>query len=286
MAVNTILKTIKQSIWLGWKVETNWADPLVFAIYYIIRPLAGLLIVGFIFLIGSWAAPGGAISPDYFAFMFIGNGFFIYVTQIMMTMTMLIHDDRSHYEVLKHIYLTPGSLTWYIIGRALNGVMNASISLLLTLGFGVLIFQNLLGVPIPINWLGINFSLLALSLVLGILCFIAMGFILCGINILTSRVQFMLNEYVSGILYLFGGVVFLPQALPSWGQTISSALPITYFLRTIRFAFLNQSTSSVQTDLLYLVLTMIATIGIAMVSFKIVGHKARKDGLIDKKEEY
>lgn len=109
MAVNTILRTVKQAAWLGWKVETNWADPLVFSIYYVIRPLAGLLTVGFIFIIGSFAS-GGSMNPDYFAFMFVGNAFFLYVVQIMMTMTMLIHEDRSHYEVLRHIYLAPGSL--------------------------------------------------------------------------------------------------------------------------------------------------------------------------------
>jgi ABC-2 type transport system permease protein len=284
MAVNAILRTIKQAIWVGWKVETNWADPLIFAIYYLIRPLAGLLIVGFIFIIGS--AAGGAFSPEYFAFMFIGNSFFIYVLQIMITMSMLIHDDRAHYEVLKHIYLAPTSWSWYIIGRALNGVLNASISLVLTLGFGVLIFQGLLGVQIPINWIGIDYPLLALSLVLGIICFIAMGFVLCSINIMTSKVQFMLTDYVSGILYLFGGVVFMPEILPFWGQAISNALPITYFLRSVRSSILHQTASSTQTDLLFLVLTMIATAIIGFAVFKIAEYKARRDGLIDKKEEY
>lgn len=284
MAVNAILRTIKQAMWVGWKVETNWADPLIFAIYYLIRPLAGLLIVGFIFIIGS--AAGGAFSPEYFAFMFIGNSFFIYVVQIMITMSMLIHDDRAHYEVLKHIYLAPNSWSWYIIGRALNGVLNASISLILTLGFGVLIFQGLLGVSIPINWLAIDYSLLALSLILGIVCFIAMGFVLCGINIMTSKVQFMLTDYVSGILYLFGGVVFMPEILPNWGQAISNALPITYFLKTIRFSILHQTATASQMDLLYLVLTMIATIIVGALVFRIAEYKARKDGLIDKKEEY
>jgi ABC-2 type transport system permease protein len=284
VAVNTILRTIKQAIWVGWKVETNWADPLVFSIYYLVRPLAGLLIVGFVFLVGR--AVGSSFTPEYFAFMFIGNSFFIYVTQIMMTMSMLIHDDRSHYEVLKHIYLAPGSLAWYIIGRSLNGVMNASISLAMTLGFGVLIFQNLMGVQIPINWLAVNAPLLALTLLLGVLCFIGMGFILCAVNIMTSKVQFMLSEYVSGILYLFGGVVFLPQVLPQWAQAFSSILPITYFLRSVRSSFLQQASTAVQTDLLYLVLTMIGTIVLGFLVFRFAEHKARKDGLIDRKEEY
>ena len=283
--MSTILRTIKQAVWVGWKVETNWADPLVFAIYYLIRPIAGLLIVGFIFLVGSFAS-GGVMNPEYFVYMFVGNSFFIYVVQVMMTMTMLIHEDRAHYEVLKHIYLTPGSLSWYIVGRALNGVMNASVSLLLTLGFGVLIFQSLLGVPIPVNWFGVDFALLGLSLLLGIVCFMAIGFILCGINIMTSKVQFVLNEYVSGILYLFGGVVFVPEILPSWGQAISNALPITYFLNIVRFSFMHQGSFDVQANLLFLVVTLAACVIVGVGVFKIAMYKARLDGLIDKKEEY
>jgi ABC-type polysaccharide/polyol phosphate export permease len=122
--------------------------------------------------------------------------------------------------------------------------------------------------------------------VLGIICFIAMGFFLCSINIMTSKVQFMLTDYVSGILYLFGGVVFVPEILPFWGQAISNVLPITYFLRSVRFSILHQTTYAVQTDLLYLVLTMIATAIIGFAVFRIAEYKARRDGLIDKKEEY
>jgi ABC-2 type transport system permease protein len=284
VAIGAILRTVKQAVWLGWKVETNWADPLVFAIYYLIKPIAGLLIVGFIFLIGSMVS--GVVDPGLFLFLFIGNSFFIYVVQVMMTMSMLIHEDRAHYEVLKHIYLTPGSLQWYIVGRALNGVMNASVSLVLTLGSGILVFQYGLGIPVQIDWLGVDLGLLSVSLLLGIGCFMAIGFVLCGINIMTSKVQFTLNEYVSGILYLFGGVVFLPEILPQWGQVISNALPITYFLRIVRFSFLHQAGFDVQTNVLYLVLTMIATILVGIVIFRVAMYKARRDGLIDKKEEY
>jgi len=285
MAVGTILRTIKQAMWVGWKVETNWADPLVFAIYYLIRPVAGLLIVGFIFLIGS-AAVSGTVDSVLFTYLFIGNSFFIYAIQVMMTMTMLIHEDRAHYEVLKHIYLAPGSLSWYIVGRALNGVMNASVSLLLSLGLGVAIFQYGLGINIPINWLSINWGLLGLGLLFGIICFMGIGFILCGITIMTSKVQFMLPEYVSGILYLFGGVVFLPEILPLWGQHISNALPVTYFLNIVRFSFLHHANLDVQMNLLFLVLTVIATVLIGLAVFKVAMFRARKNGLIDKKEEY
>jgi ABC-type polysaccharide/polyol phosphate export permease len=150
----------------------------------------------------------------------------------------------------------------------------------------VLIFQGFLGVQIPINWLGINYPALALSMVVGIVCFIAMGFFLSAINIMTSRVQFMLSEYVSGILYLFGGVVFLPNVLPSWGQAISNALPITYYLRSVRLSILQAADFSFQTNMLYLIVTTVATIIFGVGTFRIAIHQARKNGLIDRKEEY
>jgi len=123
-------------------------------------------------------------------------------------------------------------------------------------------------------------------LILGIICFMAIGFILCGINIMTSRVQFMLSEYVSGILYLFGGVVFVPEILPAWGQLISNALPITYFLQIMRFSMLQQGAPDIQATLVYLVVTMIATVFLGVAVFRVSEYKARRDGLLDKKEEY
>jgi len=284
MAVNTILRSVKQAIWVGWKVETNWADPLVFSIYYVIRPLAGLLIVGFVFLIGS--AVGGSFSPQYFAYMFIGNAFFVYVMQVTMTMSFLIHEDRSHYEVLKHIYLSPGSLRYYILGRALNGVMNAAISLVLTIVLGVLIFQGLLGVSIPVDWLGANYLAVMLSLIIGTACMIPIGFIFSGINLVTARIQFALPDYVSSIFYLLGGVVFPPEILPTWAQTMSNALPITYFLRAIRSSFLAQSYGTFGMDIFYLAVTTAVTAVVGLGVFKAAEYKARKDGLIDRKEEY
>jgi len=74
--------------------------------------------------------------------------------------------------------------------------------------------------------------------------------------------------------------------LPSWGQAFSRILPITYFLRTVRSSFLQQASALVQTDLLNLILTMVGTMIVGFLIFRFAEHKARKDGLIDRKEEY
>jgi hypothetical protein len=39
------LRRARTAAWLGWQVEGNWADPVLFAIYVLARPLATALIL-------------------------------------------------------------------------------------------------------------------------------------------------------------------------------------------------------------------------------------------------
>ena len=34
-------RSFRMAAWLGWQIESNWTDPFLFAIYSIIKPLAG-----------------------------------------------------------------------------------------------------------------------------------------------------------------------------------------------------------------------------------------------------
>src|SRR5438034_2810225 len=45
MAVADFVKSAGESFRVGWKIESNWTDPVLFATYQVIRPLASLLIV-------------------------------------------------------------------------------------------------------------------------------------------------------------------------------------------------------------------------------------------------
>jgi len=42
---NDRLRSFVVAAWLGWQIESNWADPFLFAIYSIVRPLSSLLIL-------------------------------------------------------------------------------------------------------------------------------------------------------------------------------------------------------------------------------------------------
>ncbi len=288
MAVINTLRSVKQAIWVGWKVDSNWTDPFLFALYYLIRPLSGILIVGFIGLILLNAGALGSSGTSLFAYFFLGNTFFIFLIQVTTDMSILIHVDRARYEVLKNIYLTPGSLRPYILGRGIMATIDSALSVLLTFSIAYVIFSFLVPGGLGINLAAVNYPLLALALMVGVVNWLALGFILSAINLISSKLQFTLSEYVIGSFYLFGGVIFNPVILPDWARAISQLLPVTYFLQAVRIAFnaCSQTCLPFTTALGYLALS---TLGLALFSailFSYAERRCRRLGLIDLKAEY
>src|SRR6058998_1918316 len=269
MAVADFLKSAGESFRVGWKIESNWTDPVLFATYQVIRPLASLLIVAFIVIIGAsvGAAANSAFYSQYLAWLIVGNAFYAFVLQIMLGMAILVHVDRTRYEVLKNIYISPGTLHPYVIGRGLVSVVNGAVSVILTLLFSVAIFNGLLHMNIPLNLLNVNLLILFPAVILGIIGLLAIGYMLCAVNIVSNRLEFILGDSVAGVFFLLGGVIFPISALPSWVQPISSALPITYFLDVVRDGF-GLSTSNYLFDLAYLSLSTIAIIILGILVFR------------------
>ena len=37
----TFTRSFRMAAWLGWQIESNWTDPFLFAVYSIVKPLAG-----------------------------------------------------------------------------------------------------------------------------------------------------------------------------------------------------------------------------------------------------
>src|SRR5437899_8180104 len=188
MAVADFVKSAGESFRVGWKIESNWTDPVLFATYQVIRPLASLLIVAFIVIIVAsvGAAANSAFYSRYLAWLIVGNAFYAFVLQIMLGMAILVHVDRTRYEVLKNIYISPGTLHPYVIGRGLVSVVNGAVSVVLTLLFSVAIFNGLLHMNIPLNLLGVNLLMLMAVVVLGIISLLAIVYVLCAVNLVSN----------------------------------------------------------------------------------------------------
>ena len=41
MRHSVALRSFRTATWLGWQIESNWTDPFLFAVYSIVKPLAG-----------------------------------------------------------------------------------------------------------------------------------------------------------------------------------------------------------------------------------------------------
>ncbi|MBI5001369.1 MAG: ABC transporter permease [Euryarchaeota archaeon] len=286
MAMRNLWRTFKNSAWLGWQMESNWADPYLFAIYSIVKPIAGTLILVFMYIFLSYAGGGGPTNPSLFGYMYLGNALFMYVAQVLFGVTWVIHDDREHYQTLKYIYISPANFYVYILGRSVSKIAVTTIGVIVTIIFGV----TALGIQMPLS--NISWPLMLLGMSIGLACIIAFGLALAGVSFLTARHAGGMNEGIAGIFYLFCGAIFPITVLPSWSWPLASVLPITYWLYVMRVAFFGLGSGVASYDamlagydimqgLLILTVSTLIFIALSFVIFRFGDYMARKKGLID-----
>jgi len=62
-------RSFTMATWLGWQVESNWTDPFLFAIYVIIKPLAGAAILVVMYSIIT----GGDYESPLFPYIYLAT---------------------------------------------------------------------------------------------------------------------------------------------------------------------------------------------------------------------
>jgi len=276
------LRTFKNAAWLGWQMEANWTDPFLFATYSVVKPIAGTLILVFMYLVITHGETGGA----FFSFMYVGNAMYMYVAEVLFGVTWVIHDDREHYMTLKQVYIAPINFYTYIFGRAAIKIAITTVGVLLTLVFGVLV----LGVSIDVG--AINWPLLIAALALGLACLCIMGLALGGISFLTAKHGQGINEGVAGVFYVLSGVIFPITILPGWASTVSKFLPVTYWMEGVRrglepgvVADMGPATGLTGFSDLILMAVLVASsiifLFVSLAIFKAADRAARRKGKID-----
>ena len=279
------LRTLKHAAWLGWQMESNWTNPWLFAIYSIIKPISATLILVIMYLI-IW---GSVLEqPEIFSYMFVGNTFYMYVAQVLFGVVFVIHEDREHYQTLKQVYIAPISFYFYIVGRAVPKIVITTIAAVITLAFGVLF----LGLPIKLG--AVNWPLLLLAMAVGLFCILMIGIALAGVSMLTAKHSMGINEGIAGMFYLFCGVTFPITFLPTWGQVIGLAIPITYWLEVVRRAVLpadlqwDSGMTAYSTGDIFLMLlaTSLLFLVLSLGIFRYADRLARKKGKLDMSTTY
>jgi ABC-2 type transport system permease protein len=219
------LRTLRVATWLGWQVESNWADPIAFAIMSILRPMASALIV-----VVMYQVVAGGARDSFFTYLFVSNAFFVLVVQTMSGMAWAIFDDRENYRMLKYIYTSPARKFAYLLGRA------AAKMLLGVLTSVILLTTGALFLGLPFQFERIAWGWLAVYAALGFVILCALGIVLAGVALVIARHGESIGDVTAGMLLLFSGAYFPPDILPAGLREISLALPVTYWLEGMRRA--------------------------------------------------
>lgn len=281
---STALRTFLTAAWLGWQVESNWADPFLFAVYSIARPLASVLILVVMYSVIT----NGALERPIFAYIYLGNALYILVGQLINGVSWAVIDDREHYNTVKHLYTAPINGYYYLLGRGVAKLITASVSLVITIGFGVVAFG------VPIHWRTVNWGLFGVSMVLGVASLATLGVMLGAWAMLMARHSWSLGDAVAGSLYLFTGAIFPLDVLPAWLRPLGFALPVTYWLEVARRALLGPGLIGFPTLSRFsngeLVAILAAfTVALAIVStyvYRWALHRAKERGLLDVQTQY
>jgi ABC-2 type transport system permease protein len=286
MAMSDHLRTFRNAAWLGWQMESNWTRPWLFLLYSVARPIAATLILVLMFIIVKQDV---ASDPAMFSFVYLGAAFYMFVAQVLFGVTYVIHEDREHYQTLKQVYISPVSFYVYIIGRAMSKLVLTSLSVIITIAFGLLV----LGLPLDLAHA--DWPMFALAMVIGLGCILAIGIALAGVSFLTAKHSAGINEGIGGAFYLFCGTVFPLTVLPGWGQAIGLSIPITYWLELVRRslypgggieAISGLGGFSAPTILLFLAVSALAFLVLSIAIFRYADRVARRKGKIDMTTSY
>lgn len=230
-------RALRTAFWLGWEIDSNWADPWLFFVYSIARPLGGALILVFMYFAVTSGGPGaggprGALLP----FFVVGTAFWPMVLGGTQGMAQTVVEDREQWRTTRYLYTAPVPWPGYLVGRALARTVSlgvpAAVVTLLAAG-------TLLHVKLVLSAGGLAYSLAAM--VLGLFAILAVGLVAVAASITAAGESWRLPEALSAALYLISGAIFPTTLLPGPLAAVAAAMPLTWWLEALRRGLLGPS---------------------------------------------
>jgi ABC-2 type transport system permease protein len=286
------LRDLWRAFWtatrLGWQMEANWTDPLLFFIYSVAKPLSSTLI--FVVMI---EVIGGASTREFRAFVVVGTALWAFVLSGISGLAWAILEDRERYRMLKYVVVSPSDIGAVLLGRGVARVAVGAMGAVITLAVGVLA----LGVPFDparADWL-----LLVLTMAAGLLTLVAVGVLLAAVCIQTRQEAWSYPEAVAGALFLVTGAVFPLAVLPAPLQVVGWLTPFSWWVEGVRLALFADGVSGIggagsafaaftgrlRPEPYEIVVALLATGALvtlaAIVGFRVSLHRAKDRGLLD-----
>jgi ABC-2 type transport system permease protein len=246
-------------------------------VYSVLRPIATALILAVMYS----AVAGVATSGQAFLGFYVANAFHEYVTRILVGMGWIVVEEREEYETLKYIYASPVGIFTYLWGRSTVKFTQATLSMLLILAMGWF------AMGLRWDWSAVRWAPLLLSLGLGLVAVVYLGFLVAGWALVLPRAAISVNEGVAAALYLMCGVIFPIDLLPRALQILALALPFTWWYEALRRFMLGRGASAMlagRSDLELVGALAISTLGLSCLSvwgYHALERRARRQGKLD-----
>ncbi|OGN81417.1 MAG: hypothetical protein A2X23_10265 [Chloroflexi bacterium GWC2_73_18] len=222
---------------LGWQMEANWTDPLLFFIYSVAKPVAAALI-----LVVMIEVIGGSAGRGLRAFVVVGSALWSFVVSGMAGLAWSVLDDRERYRMLKYVYVSPSAFGIVLLGRGMARLAIGAMGAAITLAVGV----AFLGVPLDLA--RVDWPLLAVAMPLGLVAIVALGAMLAAVCLQTRQESWSYPEAAAGALFLVVGAVFPLHVLPAMAQAAGLLTPLTWWLEGVRQALVPGSASAIGGD--------------------------------------
>ncbi|HEY6570112.1 MAG TPA: hypothetical protein VIZ22_07485, partial [Candidatus Limnocylindrales bacterium] len=88
-------RNLRTALLLGWRVESNWTDPVLFFIYTVARPIASLLL-----LVAMVTIIGGAANEEVRTFVVLGSALWAMLVAGLSGPAWSVLEDRERYRML------------------------------------------------------------------------------------------------------------------------------------------------------------------------------------------
>src|SRR5262245_46328283 len=134
-------RTLRWSTWLGWQVESNWADWKLFVLYLVVKPVSGSLVLVCMYYAAKSAAPT-RVPAEFLPYVYVSNACFGLVGCVMFGLSYVVVTDRDHYGMLKDIFRSPASFRAYFVGRGLARTLEGVVGGAITILVGTLLFRD------------------------------------------------------------------------------------------------------------------------------------------------
>ena len=272
----------RAAAWLGFLINSNWINPVIFAIYSVLRPLSAAFILVVMYRVISGNARGTA---TYLAFLVTGAAFWSFVQYGFAGLSNGIAEDRGEYRMLKYVYISSLNFYLYLLGRALAQLGSAVASTLIVL------LVATIALHLPIGIFQVNYPQLIVGSAVALVAVVAIAMAF-GLLLLRMVDAHGYGELGAAFLYVISGAIFPITVLPGLLAGIASLTPLAYWMEIIRRSLLGSQairmfpTLSDGEVLLRLIATTVAAIILAHVVFRWAERSARRRGLIDRESNW